>query len=86
MQFLRGFDVDDTVVCMGMHPVKTTAITGDTDILRYRYAFAVDVDRKVYMNVIGALPRVTVDAIDRWVGGIRVKGCLQAQEDKAHEC
>ena len=86
MQFLRGFDVDDTVVSMGMHPVKTTAIAGDTDILRYRYAFAVYVDRKVYMNVIGTLSRVTVDATDRWVGGIRVKGRLQAQEDKAHEC
>ena len=60
--------MDDTVVCMGIHPIKATAVTGDPNILGNSYALAVYVDRKVRVNVIGILPCIAGDAIDGWVG------------------
>lgn len=74
----------DTVICMGMHPIKTTTIACDTNILGNSYALAVYVNRKVYMDVIGILSCIAGDAINWWIGCVHGGICLDAQERKSH--
>ena len=82
VNFGRGFDVDDAVAAMGVHPVVATAIGGDADALGNGDGFPIDVDGQVNMDVIGAmLGGVAGDAVNSRIGWIE-QG-LDAQVEEA---
>ncbi len=76
--------MDDAIACMCVHPVETTPIRSDTNILGNSNELAVDVDRKVYMNMIAILSCIAGDAINWWIGCVHGGIYLDAQERKSH--
>src|SRR5579864_6913781 len=66
VQFLWRFDVDNAIIGMGMHPVETGAISGNTNARRNGEGLTIDVNCEMDVNVVAVLLRaITGNITDR---------------------
>ena len=74
--------MNNAVIRMRMHPIKTTAIGSDANILWNSNALSIYIDRKVCMDVVAILHHwIARNAINWWMGRVSVQNSLHAQED-----
>ena len=55
MNFGGSFNMDDTIVSMGVHPVKTTVISGNTNTGWDSDELPIDIDGEMDVNMVVVL-------------------------------
>jgi hypothetical protein len=81
---LRGFNVYDAIAGMGMYPIITTAIGGNTDTLWDSNGFSIDIDGDMRVNMKGDVHvTVTGDSVGDWIGCVTVQQRLDTPKYEA---